>query len=197
MKLTMIRHGITEGNLRRLYYGSTDLELLPQGLEELEKLRLAGGYPSAAHYYTSGMRRTEQTFAALFGDMPHGILPEFREMDFGDFEMRSYEQMKDDPAYQAWITGDVEANVCPGGESGNQVTERSLAGVRKLLEQGEDAVVVTHGGVIGGLMQAWFPVEYGRYTYTPKPGTGFTVEFENGKPLRYENIPAGKDNRQF
>ena len=29
MKLTLLRHGITEGNRRRLYYGSTDLPLLP------------------------------------------------------------------------------------------------------------------------------------------------------------------------
>ena len=31
MKLTLLRHGITEGNRRRLYYGSTDLPLLSEG----------------------------------------------------------------------------------------------------------------------------------------------------------------------
>ena len=31
MKLTLLRHGITEGNRRRLYYGSTDLPLLRKG----------------------------------------------------------------------------------------------------------------------------------------------------------------------
>ena len=31
MKLTLIRHGITEGNARRLYYGAADIPLLPEG----------------------------------------------------------------------------------------------------------------------------------------------------------------------
>ena len=30
MKLTLLRHGITEVNRRRLYYGSTDLPLLSE-----------------------------------------------------------------------------------------------------------------------------------------------------------------------
>ena len=33
MKLTLIRHGITEGNARLLYYGAADIPLLPEGEE--------------------------------------------------------------------------------------------------------------------------------------------------------------------
>ena len=67
MKLTLIRHGLTEGNIRRLYYGAMDLPLLPDGIEALHALRDGGGYPEAEQYFTSGMTRTEQTFAALTG----------------------------------------------------------------------------------------------------------------------------------
>ena len=45
MKLTLIRHGLTEGNIRRLYYGAMDLPLLPDGIEALHALRDGGGYP--------------------------------------------------------------------------------------------------------------------------------------------------------
>ena len=38
MKLTLIRHGITEGNARRLYYGAADIPLLPEGEEALRRL---------------------------------------------------------------------------------------------------------------------------------------------------------------
>ena len=103
MKLTLLRHGITEGNRRRLYYGSTDLPLLQEGWEALEDLRAQGGYPTATRYYTSGMIRTEQTLLALYGPVSHEVLPGLREMDFGAFEMRSYEEL---PA------GD---NASPGG----------------------------------------------------------------------------------
>ena len=118
MKLTLLRHGYTEGNRRRLYYGSTDLPLLPEGWEALAVLREQGGYPTAARYYTSGMLRTEQTLLALYGPVPHTVLPGLREMDFGIFEMRTYEELKQDAAYQRWICGNIEDHVCPHGESG-------------------------------------------------------------------------------
>ena len=48
------------------------------------------------------MRRTEQTFAILFGERPHEIVRDLREIDFGHFEMRSYEELKDDPEFRHW-----------------------------------------------------------------------------------------------
>ena len=61
MKLTLIRHGLTEGNIRRLYYGAMDLPLLPDGIEALHALRDGGGYPEAEQYFTSGMTRTARS----------------------------------------------------------------------------------------------------------------------------------------
>ena len=90
MKLTLLRHAQTEGSLRNLYYGAADIPALPESLSELH--RRAGDYPTAQRYYTSGMLRTEQTLAAIYGNVPHTRLPGLREMDFGDFEMKSYEE---------------------------------------------------------------------------------------------------------
>lgn len=56
MTLTLIRHGLTEGNLKRLYYGSTDLPLTETGIAALHSDPPAA--PEAQDYYTSGMRRT-------------------------------------------------------------------------------------------------------------------------------------------
>ena len=91
MTLTLIRHGLTEGNLKRLYYGSTDLPLTEAGIAALRADPPAT--PQAPDSYTSGMRRTEQTFAILFGERPHEIVRDLREIDFGHFEMRSYEEL--------------------------------------------------------------------------------------------------------
>ena len=55
MKLTLIRHGLTEGNIRRLYYGAMDLPLLPDGIEALHALRDGGGYPEAERYFTANV----------------------------------------------------------------------------------------------------------------------------------------------
>ncbi|MBR5948830.1 MAG: histidine phosphatase family protein [Clostridia bacterium] len=188
MKLTLIRHGKTEGNIKGLYYGKTDLPLLPEGMEALEELKRNNVYPQAKKYYTSGMLRTEQTFFILYGDTPHEVLSGLCEIDLGDFEMRSYDQLKDDPAFQTWITGDNEANICPNGESGNAVTERALAALEPIIAAGEDAVIVTHSGVIGGVLAKLFGVGT-RFDYKAEPGYGFTVEFIDGKPVSMEKVP--------
>lgn len=186
MKLTLLRHGETEGSRNDLYYGAADLPVLPESLEELKRRAQGGGYPRAARYYISGLLRTEQTLRALYGDVPYTVLPGLREMDFGDFEMKSYEQLKDDPAYQAWIT-DAEHNACPHGESSPQVLARSLAAIGPVLAAGEDAVCVIHGGVTAGLMMSWFGGI--RYDYSLLPGTGYQVSVVGGKPVDYIKIP--------
>ena len=192
MKLTLLRHGVTEGNLRRLYYGATDIPLLPQGREALRKARETSVYPAAGRYYTSGLGRTEETLRLLYGDVPHEKLPGLREMDFGVFEMRSYEELKSDSRYQTWITGDVEANVCPGGESAVDLTRRALSAIAPVIAAGEDAVCLIHGGVIASLMVSWFPGRGSRFTLTPQPGEGWQIDFTEGRPVDFRPAPFSK-----
>ena len=184
----LIRHGKTEANEKHLYCGKTDLPLSPAGEAELRKLHYE---VSAARFITSGMKRTEETLEILFGKVPSRKEPGLREMDFGEFEMRSYAQLKDDPAYQTWITGDNEANVTPGGESGNQMTVRVLTAFHAIAEAGQDTVVITHGGVIAAIMQSLFPQENkNRYQRQPQPGHGY--EIRGG---RYRAIPEVQESR--
>ena len=182
MTVYLIRHGMTEANEKHLYCGSTDLPLSDAGRDALSDLRYA---VSCGKFLTSGMRRTEETLQRLFGEVPHEMDARFREVDFGDFEMKSYEELKDDAAYQAWISGENEKNVPPHGESGDAMTRRVISAFRDVLSSGEDTVIVTHGGVIAAIMQSLFP-EAGkhRYAWQPKPGHGYKVT-ESG----YEAIP--------
>ncbi|MBQ8509465.1 MAG: histidine phosphatase family protein [Clostridia bacterium] len=179
MKLILIRHGTTEANEKHLYCGSTDLPLSEAGRAALNERRQTVNYPSIAglRVLTSGMKRCEETLILLYGDQPHEMIPAFREMDFGAFEMRSYEQMKEDAAYIEWITGDNEANIPPGGESGNMMTARVLTALGALIADGRDALLVTHGGVIAAIMAHLFPDDgKNRYEWQPKPGGGYVVD---------------------
>ncbi len=177
MKLILIRHGLTEANEKHLYCGRTDLPLSEAGRAALADRRETTPYSPAMRVLTSGMRRCEETLEILCGDLPHEADPAFCEMDFGAFEMRSYEEMKEDPAYVAWITGDNEANVTPGGESGNGMKARVLAGLDRLLADGRDTLLVTHGGVIAAIMTRLFPEEgRNRYEWQPKPGGGYKID---------------------
>ena len=174
MSIYLIRHGKTRANEDHLYCGSTDLPLSPAGLAELRELRY-DIHPT--RFVTSGMRRTDETLKALFGNVPFTADARFREVDFGSFEMKSYDMLKDDPAYQAWITGDNEANVPPQGESGVQMTRRAWAAYQEIAERGQNSVLVTHGGVIAAIMAELFPAEgKNRYQWQSAPGHGYRIE---------------------
>jgi len=169
----LIRHGETEANIKHIYCGSTDLDLTEQGIAALKELDYK---IQPQKICTSGMKRTEQTLAVLFGSVDHKVHSGFREVDFGDFEMRSYEQLKDLPEYQAWITGDNMKNVPPNGESGEEMTLRVMAAFREICGSDEDTLVVTHGGVIAAILSELFPEEgKNRYQWQPKPGHGYAI----------------------
>ena len=182
----LLRHGVTEANRHHRYCGSTDLPLDPEMLAQFRKEKPAYPDPAGYQILTSGMLRTEQTLREIYGDIPHRAEPAFREIDFGVFENKSYEDLKDDPAYQAWLTGDNEQNVCPGGESGVQMAERVLAAWNTLKE---DTLLVAHGGVIACIMAHLLPEEpKSRYQWQPKPFEGYQLIWENGR-IKYEDIP--------
>ena len=179
MTVYLIRHGKTPANEAHLYCGSTDLSLSERGAAELRSLSYP---PLNAQFVTSGMKRANETLAILFGDVPYRVEPRFREVDFGIFEMHSYEELKDTPEYQAWLTGDNDANVPPNGESGVQMRERVLAAFSEIRE---DTCIITHGGCIAAIMAHLFPDELKtRYQWQPKPGYGYKIEIS-----RYWQIP--------
>lgn len=180
----LIRHGLTQANLQHLYCGSTDLPLSQPGINALEALKPQYRIPSGCRFLTSGMRRTEQTLRLLFGDVPHETAPDLREMDFGIFEMGSYDALKDTEAYQVWLRGDNEENVAPGGESGSQMRARVLSAFKGIAAADTNTVIVTHGGVISAIMQHLFPGENkNRYAWQPAPGRGYALTGETYAPI--------------
>lgn len=189
----LFRHGITEGNKRRLYYGSSDIPLIEEGIEAIRERRNAGIYPDLTGFkvITTDLIRTEQTLFEMYGrEVEHLVDPRMREFSFGDFEMKSYEELKDREDYQSWITGDNWRNICPNGESGEIMLNRSLEAMNEYI--GKDCFIVCHGGVIAGLMLIWFRGDETAehfYAWQPRPGEGYKIEFdEDLKPVKYEKI---------
>ena len=147
-RLTLIRHGLTEGNVRRWYYGALDLPLCEAGQAAVQEAAAGGLYPpySGERILTSGMLRTEQTLRLIYGEAPHEIWPELREISFGIFEGKSYDELKGLAEYEAWLAGDWFRNVPPGGESFAQAEARILSALSRMRAQDEDLLAVVHGG---------------------------------------------------
>ena len=179
MTIYLIRHGKTEANEKRLYCGSTDLPLSEKGREELSQIHYD---IKNVRFLTSGRLRTNETLKILFGDVSYEEDPRFREVDFGVFEMHSYEQLKDTPEYQAWLIGNNEENIPPLGESGMQMKTRVMQAFSEIQE---NTCIITHGGVIAAIMENLFPEEKkNRYEWQPPNGCGYML-----KEHVYHSVP--------
>jgi len=187
-KIHLIRHGKTLANEQKLYCGATDLPLSDAGIAEILDLKNQGLYPKYTDFYfTSGLVRTEQTLDLLYGSVPRVAIPQLAEFNFGSFEMKNYEILKEQDDYQAWIT-DESGNVsCPGGDNRQNFTIRVLDGLETLVEKWQgDLFVVCHGGVIVSVMEHLFPNTKNFYEWQPQPGRGYSIAL--GGPKLYQPI---------
>ena len=182
MILVLIRHGKTAASEKKLYCGKTDVSLSEGGIKELKEKSVMPLPIDISNFrvITSGMKRCEETLSILFGDIPHEICNDFREMDFGDFEMHSYEELKNNPEYIEWISGNNEANTAPNGENGEKMRVRVIEGLCRILKDNCDTLLVTHGGVIAIIMDYLFPNENKtRYELQPHCGEGYIINLKD------------------
>lgn len=174
MQITLIRHGKTAGNSELRYIGTTDEPLAPEGITQIKAIRAD---PDLQMVYVSPLQRTRQTAALLFPNARQIIIDDLREMDFGDFEGRSFSEMERDAAYRTWVDSDCLAP-CPNGESRALFSQRvCTAFVRIVLQaeaQGENAIVlVVHGGTIMSIMEHFAIPRKDYYDYSVKNCAGY------------------------
>lgn len=183
MELILIRHGLTAGNQERQYVGqSENPALIGRGRDELLRRRQRGFYPSADALYVSPLLRCIETARLVYPMLVPVTLPSLTELDFGLFEGKTYEQLKDDPAYRRWIdTAGVVAP--PGGESGREFAARLRSALQQIADDGarsgiRRAAVVTHGGCILTLLGGQDARRDEFYQYQATNGGGFLAQMD-------------------
>lgn len=200
-KLHLIRHGTTEGNKKKWYYGETDLPILQEGIDSLKEMKEAGIYPHInGSFFTSGMKRTNQTLEVIYGDVDFVVVEDLQEMKFGKIEAKTYEEIREDEDFIKWIedeTGDIHI---PGGDSKNSFRNRIRAGLEHIINlhrieelrlrhrEEAESLCVCHGGVIGGLMLELFPQDRDFFSWIPDQGRGFTLILDDGKVVDYREL---------
>lgn len=117
MQILWIRHGQTQGNVERRYVGRTDEGLTADAKEKLKMRKQQGIGFEADLIYVSPMIRCRDTADLLFPEQRKVPWDGLQETDFGDFEYKNYEELKNDPVYQAWIDSNGQMLI-PHGESG-------------------------------------------------------------------------------
>ncbi len=178
-KIHFIRHGITQGNMDGRYIGLTDLPLCEEGYAQLRELQEKFKYPQVDAVYTSPLSRCTETAEFLYPHREQRTWPKFAECDFGSFEGKTIEELKDDIEFEKWI-GDSYHIAPPGGESGEEFTRRIISGLDDLFgemmqEEIRSAAVITHGGVIMTLMAAAGLPKHPLNEWAVGSGMGYTI----------------------
>nr|WP_163503740.1 histidine phosphatase family protein [Halomonas socia] len=194
LAITVVRHGLTAWNIERRYQGQRDIPLLlPDAVPGLDRLRDdLRAYEAEQPFdavYSSDLSRCRQTLAhALEGcenDTMLYVEPRLREMDFGAYEGKCYDQLKDLPAYRAWIDSQGE-QAPPEGESAAALRARLDAWLAELLEAAEvhawqRVLVVTHGGVIRELRRRFEAIDFWDGSVAQAEGRRFMFDKQGGE----------------
>lgn len=160
IELVLMRHGSTIWNEQRRYLGHTDLSLSLQGREELISTggKLKG--MSFCSVYCSDLARCRESLHAVRPDLSAGAIYDsaLREMDFGDWEGHTYDQLKDVALYRQWLD-DPQHITPPKGEAWVSFERRIAAFLESMPYSAEvgkaynsaspaSVLLVAHGGVI-------------------------------------------------
>lgn len=191
IRVDLIRHGKTEANEKRLYCGFSDSPLSEAGIAQLTAIKPGLKLKKADILVHSGMLRTIETMK-LLAESESGIeLTELKEMNFGDFEGKDYELLKEDPRYIQWIMEECPSP--PNGESRQDFLTRILKGfdiLKNMCPKSGSICAFTHGGVIATLLEALRPGEKNFYEWQPGFGMGYSLYIEDGEIKKIEKIEA-------
>ena len=192
--LVISRHGESEWNLLGKWTGWTDVNLTEKGRNDTVRLGalLKGVVFNEA--YTSSLKRTQQTLAALLEgcgveNLPTTHATELNERDYGDLTGKNKWEVKSEIGEEAFngIRRGWDYPV-PGGETLKDVYARVVPyfeqEILPKLQNGENILLVAHGNSIRALIKHLDQVPEAEMANVEMPfGQLLVYTFEPGQSL--------------
>jgi len=150
MDLYLIRHTSVDAPAG-LCYGRLDLEPAESFSEEVRLVQSLITNVQPAVCYTSPLKRCRKLAEALFERDRLTVDDRLKEMDFGEWEGQSWDNIDTD-RLNRWMRLYAEEGP-PNGESFLNLRERAMRFWEDLdKDNGNDVVVITHAGIIRSLL---------------------------------------------
>ena len=183
--IRLIRHELTQANIERRYIGWTDQSTLRKVSANMTFT------PNVI--YGSDLKRCEETAACYFRDVPFKANAQLRETNFGDFEMKTYDELKNNALYRAWIDHPLFV-APPNGESLNTFNTRVLTTFQEVIKGQEEVTFIVHGGVIKAILAKYLNKAF--HDVHAVHRTIYTVVLDGGETcISYSEAPITvKDN---
>ena len=178
-RLLLIRHAEVEARYQGMFGGRIDMDLSPNGHEQAATLaRYLHSKPVSA-IYASPMKRVQQTLVPVLqnGAPKPVIMPDLREVDFGDWTGLSWDQVQEKFGVSAfsWLE-QLECGAIANAECGETFRDRVEPCLERILadHSGQQVAIFCHGGIIRMLLSlllrwplssmAMFEIEYASVT---------------------------------
>ena len=201
-----IRHGAIDETLSGKYIGITDAELSDKGKAALRRLDYECSYPYTKVVFSSPLKRCTQTCKIIYPDINPLVIANLSECNFGEWEGKTADELKDDPDFQKWLAGDNTVKP-PRGESNADFVRRICrmfeSIVEGLMKTGTtESVIVTHGGVIMTLLAVYGLPQAKPFEWTMDSGCGYSLRitpmlWQRDKVAEvYQQIPVPKEDEE-
>lgn len=178
VSITLLRHGMTIENEQKKYLGWNDCSLSKRGIAELKRLTTKS-YPDPDLLITSDLKRCTETAQILFSNKQYVTSSLFREYHFGDWDGKTYEQLKDDRHYRKWLRNPDKITP-PNGESYIAFQGRILHGWQQILhyllnDKIKQIVIIAHGGVVRLILHHYTREEKNFWEWSTPFGQGYML----------------------
>jgi alpha-ribazole phosphatase len=186
-RLVLVRHAEPEESSRGRCYGSLDVGLSAAGRRAAARLAERLEHVEVDAVYASPRVRARDTAAAVAAGrgLQVTVVDDLRELDFGSFEGRTYEEIaRSEPElFRAWMETPTEVRF-PGGESYGDLRLRAARALDAIRRAHAAALVVTHGGVIRAGLATWLELPDHAVFRLAQSYCGVTVvDWHDGIPL--------------
>lgn len=149
-KVFLVRHGATAWNIEKRAQGHADIDLNHEGHKQAAAVATELAHENLVAVYSSDLKRARDTAAAIAGaqGLEVTVDPDLREIDQGEWEGLTTDEIRERWPDLWGPSRHFKAR--PGGESPQQVKERSLKALARAVEAHPDGAiaVVSHGGTI-------------------------------------------------
>lgn len=149
-RVWLIRHGEPAEESRGRCYGALDVGLSEKGRAQIARVAEHLRDEPIDAIYCSPRSRAVDSAQILAGARSFEVCQDFREIDFGEFEGRTYDDIAErfPEIYQQWMTKPTKVKF-PNGECFSEMRERVLRAFDAIEREsnGRTVAIVSHGGV--------------------------------------------------
>lgn len=175
LRVTLIRHFATYGNLQKKYIGITDAPLCAEGKSIAQRIQ----YPKVEAVFSSPMRRCVETAKLIYPEHTPLLHEDLRECDFGEFENKNYNELRNNTKYQEWVDSNGTLSF-PGGEDNRHFKARSVKAfdemIRLCLEKGVESIGgIVHGGTIMSILDQYSYPQRAYFHWQVGNGCGYNA----------------------